>query len=189
MLKLNNKGFAISTMLYGLLVLVLLLVTLLMNTLSFTRRNSSEFVENIRKKLETSEISFTKTYTGLNGLKVIKNFGQENQEDANIHAKRFLVEPGARQYGPYDKTIVAGNYSVKYEGTNLDKISNHDDINCYENDKVDTCNISDISISNTSISYTATITEDANYNGIEFSIMNNSEQGVFVDSITIKKKN
>ena len=45
MKKLNNKGFAISTMLYGLLVVLILLITLLMGTMAFNRKNSREFTD------------------------------------------------------------------------------------------------------------------------------------------------
>lgn len=49
---LNNKGFAISTMLYGLLIVIVLIVSLLMSTISFTRKTSKEFTETIVDQLE-----------------------------------------------------------------------------------------------------------------------------------------
>ena len=49
---LNNKGFAISTMLYGLLIVIVLIVSLLMSTISFTRKTSKEFNETIVDQLE-----------------------------------------------------------------------------------------------------------------------------------------
>ena len=42
MKKLNKKGFAISTLIYGLSILGLLLITMLMSTLSNTRSNAKE---------------------------------------------------------------------------------------------------------------------------------------------------
>ncbi len=57
MKKLNNKGFAISTMLYGLLIIMILIMSLLMNTMAFTRKNSKEFVNNIVYTLEKRPLS------------------------------------------------------------------------------------------------------------------------------------
>ena len=55
---LNNRGFAISTMLYGLLIVIVLIVSLLMSTISFTRKTSKEFNETIVDQLEARK-SFT----------------------------------------------------------------------------------------------------------------------------------
>lgn len=52
MKKLDNKGFAISTILYGLLVVMILLTSLLMGTMSFSRKNSKNFTDDIRNNLE-----------------------------------------------------------------------------------------------------------------------------------------
>lgn len=52
-MKLNSKGFAISTMLYGLLIVIILIVSLLMSTISFTRKSSKEFVEMVVDDLES----------------------------------------------------------------------------------------------------------------------------------------
>lgn len=49
---LNNKGFAISTMLYGLLIVIILIISLLMSTISFTRKSSKEFTELVVNELE-----------------------------------------------------------------------------------------------------------------------------------------
>lgn len=50
--KLNNKGFAISTILYGLLVVIMLITSLLMSTMAFSRKNSKDFVDNVKKNFE-----------------------------------------------------------------------------------------------------------------------------------------
>ncbi len=52
MMKLNNKGFAISTMLYGLLVVLLLLFTLVISTMASNRQNSKDFVDTTTDELE-----------------------------------------------------------------------------------------------------------------------------------------
>lgn len=51
MKKLNKKGFAISTLIYGLSILGLLLITMLMSTLSNTRSNSKEMSNAIEDDL------------------------------------------------------------------------------------------------------------------------------------------
>lgn len=50
--KLNNKGFAISTVLYGLLVVMILLFSIIMSIMSFNRKSSKDFVEGITSELE-----------------------------------------------------------------------------------------------------------------------------------------
>lgn len=52
MKKLNNKGFAISTMLYGLLILIVLIIAMILSTMAFNRKNSREFSEKIIDDLE-----------------------------------------------------------------------------------------------------------------------------------------
>lgn len=52
MRKLNNKGFAISTVLYGLLVVLILITTLIIATMSSSRKSSKEFTDNITRNLE-----------------------------------------------------------------------------------------------------------------------------------------
>ena len=52
MRKLNNKGFAIGTILYGLLIVMVLLMSLLMSTMAFGRSNSKKYVDEVIDKLE-----------------------------------------------------------------------------------------------------------------------------------------
>ncbi len=62
-MKMNNKGFAISTILYSLLVMATLILFLLVGNLSFERNTTDDFVDNIEKELnsfyETSEVNNT----------------------------------------------------------------------------------------------------------------------------------
>lgn len=55
MKKLNNKGFAIGTILYGLLIVMVLLMSLLMSTMAFGRSNSKKYVDEIVNNLEMKE--------------------------------------------------------------------------------------------------------------------------------------
>ena len=54
-MKLNNKGFAISTILYGLLVLIVLTTSLILGTMAFMRKNSKNFVDDVKKNLENTD--------------------------------------------------------------------------------------------------------------------------------------
>ena len=51
MKALNNKGFAITTVLYSLLVMATLILFLLIGNLSFERRSTDDFVSNIEDDL------------------------------------------------------------------------------------------------------------------------------------------
>ncbi len=50
-MKLNNKGFAISTVLYSLLIMATLILFLLIGNLSFERRTTNDFVDDITDEL------------------------------------------------------------------------------------------------------------------------------------------
>ncbi len=50
-MHLNNKGFAISTVLYSLLIMATLILFLLIGNLSFERRTTNNFVDNIEDEL------------------------------------------------------------------------------------------------------------------------------------------
>lgn len=51
MKKLNNKGFAISSLLYGLLLVAFLVVTVLMSIMASNRKNTSSLIEKIDDEL------------------------------------------------------------------------------------------------------------------------------------------
>jgi len=50
-MKLDNKGFAISTILYGLLIMASLVLLLLMSTVGSNKRSSDNFVDDIENSL------------------------------------------------------------------------------------------------------------------------------------------
>ena len=52
-MKLNNKGFAISTIIYGLLLMAVLVMTMLLTTMSFNKKSSNDFVKKIENDLNT----------------------------------------------------------------------------------------------------------------------------------------
>lgn len=50
--KLNNKGFAISTILYGLLVLVILIIMLIFQIMRTSNNNSKDLGKTIQEEFE-----------------------------------------------------------------------------------------------------------------------------------------
>lgn len=60
-MKVNNKGFAITTLIYGLAILVLLLITIIMATLSSMRSNIKDMAAKVEEELlslSTSTIEY-----------------------------------------------------------------------------------------------------------------------------------
>ena len=63
-MKVNNKGFAITTLIYGLAILVLLLIVIIMATLSSMRSNIKEMANQVENELisqSTSSVEYSKT--------------------------------------------------------------------------------------------------------------------------------
>lgn len=58
-MKLNNKGFAISTVLYSLLIMVFLIVTLMMGIMASNRKSNRNLVETIEDELNRYNESAT----------------------------------------------------------------------------------------------------------------------------------
>ena len=50
-MKLNNKGFAISTVIYGLSIMGILLIAIVMATMAATRSNSRQWAKSIEDEL------------------------------------------------------------------------------------------------------------------------------------------
>lgn len=59
MMRLNNRGFAISTLLYGLMIMSLLIVFALISNLGTNRRSTSSFVDKIEDELNRLSITNT----------------------------------------------------------------------------------------------------------------------------------
>lgn len=65
MKKMNNSGFAISSLLYGLLLVAFLVVAVLMSIMASNRKNTTELVEKIDDELSRHSNSATEfSYTG-----------------------------------------------------------------------------------------------------------------------------
>ncbi len=50
-MRLNQKGFAVSTILYGLLLVMVFVIFLLLSVNRFERRTTNDYVELISKEL------------------------------------------------------------------------------------------------------------------------------------------
>ena len=61
MKSLNNKGFAISTVIYGLSIMSIMIMVIIINTMASTRANTKELSKSIEKELNDfsrTEINF-----------------------------------------------------------------------------------------------------------------------------------
>lgn len=69
MKKMNNKGFAISTVIYGLSIMGILIVSILMGIMSTTRANNRELSKTIEEELNRFSRTET-TFTAVNDTRV-----------------------------------------------------------------------------------------------------------------------
>ena len=60
MKKINNKGFAISTIIYSILIIAILIMGTLYSTIAFRKKSSSDFTHKVEEQLNNLEI---KSYT------------------------------------------------------------------------------------------------------------------------------
>lgn len=97
MRKLNNKGFAISTVLYSLLVMATLVLFLLLGNLSFERRSTDDLVSNIEDEL--------------NSL-----FGNQSLQDPNLLSTSLLLRVGenGNTYNDGTDTFITGENPNNY---------------------------------------------------------------------------
>jgi hypothetical protein len=66
-MKLNNKGFAISTVVYGLSIMGILIVSILMSTMSSTRNNNTTIASSIEEDLNRFSKSSTSFDSSVSG--------------------------------------------------------------------------------------------------------------------------
>lgn len=78
MKKLNNKGFAISTMLYSLLIMVFLIMALLMGIMASNRQNNKTLINTIEDELNRFSLTSTEFVpnSSSSGQEYIVPFGQ-----------------------------------------------------------------------------------------------------------------
>ena len=70
MKKLNNKGFAVSSLLYGLMLVAFLIVSILMSIMSTNRKNTSTLVKKIEEELNR----YSQTATELSSTEGTQEF-------------------------------------------------------------------------------------------------------------------
>lgn len=109
MKKINNRGFAISTMLYGLLIIMVLMMALLMSTLAFTRNNSKKFVNEVVDELQKRQLGMK--------LKEITLYGDETKKLSKVYAKTdesywVIVESTGYKGGIKKKSNISGSTVV-----------------------------------------------------------------------------
>ncbi len=214
--KLNNKGFAISTILYGLLVVIMLITSLLMSTMAFSRKNSKEFTDNVRDELEKKFYNIPESfkrweeasrYGNVCSYTLVMDNTIEymNARDGgSINNNQISMPPGAWQYGPYDKTITPGTYRVEYVfdslpsaiysvPTRLDSYY-HNIPNsglafwAAELDTI-TYGIRFVSFSGNRFIYDTDISNVPTHKGVEFSFKNNTSFSLIIKKISITKLN
>lgn len=97
MKRLNNKGFAFSTILYGLMIMGFMVVILIMSTMQTNRMTNKAFIENIEGEL--NRYSFTDT---------------EFEPNDDYSAQEFIVPEGQ-----------GGIYKIELWGAKGDKNGNY----------------------------------------------------------------
>jgi len=97
MKRLNNKGFAFSTILYGLMIMGFMVVILIMSTMQTNRMTNKAFIENIEGEL--NRYSFTDT---------------EFEPNDDYSAQEFIVPEGQ-----------GGIYKIELWGAKGDKDGNY----------------------------------------------------------------
>jgi hypothetical protein len=82
MVKLNNKGFAISTILYGLALIALMVILALVTTMATTNKNNSTLVDTIEEELD--RLNLTNTSFAYNSSNYSQEYMVTKTGDYNI---------------------------------------------------------------------------------------------------------
>lgn len=75
----NNRGFAITTILFGLMILFCLLLTSLLSLLSIYKGNVEKLVESDNAARKTITMIANKEYTSIDGLKAETNMSKKKR--------------------------------------------------------------------------------------------------------------
>ena len=78
MKKLNNKGFAISTVLYAVLIMIVIIITLIMGIMQTNRKNTHDLVDQIEDELNRFSLKDT-------------SFNSIDDKDNTITAQEYIV--------------------------------------------------------------------------------------------------
>lgn len=112
--KLNNKGFAISSMLYSMLILVVTLMFLVLGIMNSRRTTLNKMIksteEDIYKREYTfGEVDITKAYEW--GATTVKDFSYDEDKEVEVIVLgpgRYQLEVWGAQGGTYNKTYSSG---------------------------------------------------------------------------------
>ena len=144
--KLNNKGFAISTVIYGLSIMAMLLMTIVMATMSSNRTNSSDLAKSIEKDLNRfskSDVSYGQAVSSSTNEPTPQQFIVEEGQDGWYRIELWGSQGGGSNggYGAYTSGIIELNagdvlyfYVGKHELTADVRIlsGNYHDLTSYE---------------------------------------------------------
>lgn len=89
-MKINNKAFASSTILYGILTITLLLLMLILTTMKSTKELNTKLVDTIEYKLNaciTEEVELDKCRLEGNDCKILQEAYSNCLEDASYDLK------------------------------------------------------------------------------------------------------
>ncbi len=103
----NNKGFAVSTLIYGLSIMGIMLIAILMATMSSTRSNARQLSESVEREL----ISLSKVETSFGPLpidstKTTQEYSVPAGQSGWYRIELWGAQGGTNSYGAYTSGII-----------------------------------------------------------------------------------
>lgn len=103
----NNKGFAVSTLVYGLSIMGIMLIAILMGTMSNTRSNARQLSESVEQEL----ISLSKVETSFGPLpadstKTTQEYSVPAGQSGWYRIELWGAQGGTNSYGAYTSGII-----------------------------------------------------------------------------------
>lgn len=103
----NNKGFAVSTLVYGLSIMGIMLIAILMGTMSNTRSNARQLSESVEREL----ISLSKVETSFGPLpadstKTTQEYSVPAGQSGWYRIELWGAQGGTNSYGAYTSGII-----------------------------------------------------------------------------------
>ena len=103
MKRVNNKGFAISTMLYGLLIVIVLVMGMIISIMAFNRKNSKEFTQTVVDELEkniTTPVTVKTPYSTKRHYESIGDAVADAPEGSKIIVQSDITETNTININP-----------------------------------------------------------------------------------------
>ena len=107
MKKMNNKGFAISTLLYGLLLVAFLVVSLLISIMSTNRKNTSTLIKKIEEELNRYSQTVTEITSTEGAQEFIIPYGKAGWYKIELWGAGAIPETG----DPVESSSKRGAYT------------------------------------------------------------------------------